>query len=212
MPMTSSLSLVAKGDEKLENQGLETRAVELDMAYKLAKKWTVSTGVRNDLREDHSPVVPLTQIQGERTDVVGGVKIDVSVSWRAYGFGQRTVAASGGREDNDRIGGGGSYRLTKHFRIDGEASDGNLGPGGKVGTSFLSSERTSYYLNYSLENEQTDNGLLLRGSQGNLVFGAKTRLSDTSSVYVEERYQNGGAPSVVTHTPPNQPPATKPTE
>jgi flagellar motor protein MotB len=200
MPVTSSLSLVAKGDQKIENQGLETRAVEVDAAYKLAEKWTVSTGVRNDLREDHSPVVPLTQIQGERTDAVAQVKFDSSASWSAYSFGQHTVAASGGREDNDRIGLGGSYRLTKRFRIDGEASDGHLGPGGKVGTSFRYSEQTSYYLNYSLENERTDNGLLLRGSQGNLVTGAKTRLSDTSSVYVEERYQNGGSLSGLTHT------------
>jgi len=36
------------------------------------------------------------------------------------------------------------YRLTKRFRIDGEASDGHLGPGGKVGTSFLYSERTTF--------------------------------------------------------------------
>src|SRR5438876_6657121 len=200
MPVTSSLSLAAKGDQKIENQGLETRAVELDVAYKLAEKWTVSTGVRNDLRKDNSPVVPLTQIQGERTDAVAQVKFDSSASWSAYGFGQHTVAASGGREGNDRIGVGGSYRLTKRFRIDGEASDGHLGPGGKVGTSFLYSERTSYYLNYSLENEQTDNGLLLHGSQGNLVSGVKTRLSDTSSVYVEERYQNGGSLSGLTHT------------
>src|SRR3989449_252795 len=194
IPVTSSLSLAAKGDQKIEDQGLETRALELDVRYKLTEKWTISTGVRNDLRKDHSPVVPLTQIQGERTDAVAQVKFDSSASWSAYGFGQHTVAASGGREDNDRIGVGGSYRLTKRFRIDGEASDGHLGPGGKVGTSFLYSERTSYYLNYSLENERTDNGLLLHGSQGNLVSGAKTRLSDTSSVYVEERYQNGGAP------------------
>jgi flagellar motor protein MotB len=200
MPLTSSLSFAAKGDQKIENQGLETRAVELDVAYKLTEKWTVSTGVRNDLREDHSPVVPVTQIQGERTDAVAQVKFDSSASWSAYGFGQRTVAASGGREDNDRIGVGGSYSLTKRFRIDGEASDGNLGPGGKVGTSYLYSERTSYYLNYSLENERTDNGLLLHGSQGNLVSGVKTRLSDTSSVYVEERYQDGGSLSGLTHT------------
>ncbi|HET9321807.1 MAG TPA: OmpA family protein [Bryobacteraceae bacterium] len=200
MPVTSSLSFTAKGDQKIENQGLETRAVELDVAYKLTEKWTVSTGVRNDLREDHSPVVPVTQIQGERTDAVAQVKFDSSASWSAYGFGQRTVAASGGREDNDRIGVGGSYSLTKRFRIDGEASDGNLGPGGKVGTSYLYSERTSYYLNYSLENERTDNGLLLHGSQGNLVSGVKTRLSDTSSVYVEERYQDGGSLSGLTHT------------
>ena len=200
IPVTSSLSLAAKGDQKIESQGLETRAVELDVAYKLTEKWTVSTGVRNDLRKDNSPVVPLTQIQGERTDAVAQVKFDSSASWSAYGFGQRTVAASGGREDNDRIGVGGSYRLTKRFRIDGEASDGHLGPGGKVGTSFLDSKGTSYYLNYSLENERTDNGLLLRGSQGNLVSGTKVRLSDTSSVYVEERYQNGGSLSGLTHT------------
>jgi hypothetical protein len=199
--VTSSLSLAAKGDQRIENQGLETRAVEVDVAYKLAEKWTVSTGVRNDLREDHSPVVPQTQIQGERTDAVAQVKFDSSASWSAYGFGQRTVAASGGREDNDRIGVGGSYRLTKRFLIDGEASDGNLGPGGKIGTSFLDSKGTSYYLNYSLENERTlDNELLLRGSQGNLVAGTKTRLSDTSSVYAEERYQNGGALNGLTHT------------
>src|SRR5690242_12703037 len=200
MPVTSILSFTAKGDQKIENQGLETRAVELDVAYKLTEKWTVSTGVRNDLREDHSPVVPVTQIQGERTDAVAQVKFDSSASWSAYGFGQRTVAASGGREDNDRIGVGGSYRLTKRFRIDAEASDGHLGPGGKLGTSYLYSERTSYYLNYSLENERTDNGLLLHGSQGNLVSGVKTRLSDTSSVYVEERYQDGGSLSGLTHS------------
>src|SRR5437016_2676003 len=200
IPVTSSLSLAAKGDQKIESQGLETRAVELDVAYKLTEKWTVSTGVRNDLRKDHSPVVPLTQIQGERTDAVAQVKFDSSASWSAYGFGQHTVAASGGREDNDRIGVGGSYRLTKRFRIDGEASDGHLGPRRKVGTSFLYAERTRHYLNYSLENEQTDNGLLLHGSQGNLVSGVKTRLSDTSSVYVEERYQNGGSLSGLTHT------------
>src|SRR5207244_3252903 len=200
MPLTSSLSLAAKGDQKIEGQGLETRALELDVRYKLTEKWTISTGVRNDLRKDHSPVAPLTQIQGERTDAVAQVKFDSSASWSAYGFGQHTVAASGGREDNDRIGVGGSYRLTKRFRIDGEASDGHLGPGGKVGTSLLYSERTSLYLNYSLENERTDNGQLLRGSQGNLVSGAKTRLSDTSSVYVEERYQNGASLSGLTHT------------
>src|SRR4030095_10468102 len=82
MPVTSSLSLVAKGDQKIENQGRETQAVEVDAAYKLAEKWTVSTGVRNDLREDHSPVVPLTQIQGERTDAVAEAEHDYSASWR----------------------------------------------------------------------------------------------------------------------------------
>jgi len=199
MPVTSRLSFAAKADQKTQDQGLETRAIELDAGYKLTEKWSVSTGVRNDLRKDSSPLVPLTQEQGERTDAIAQVKFDPSDSWRAYAFVQDTVAASGGRPDNSRIGAGGSYRLTKRFRVEGEASDGDLGPGGKVGTSYLYSERTNLYLNYSLENERTDDGQLLRGSQGNLVSGAKTRLSDSSSVYVEERYQNGGSLGGLTH-------------
>src|SRR5262249_3071651 len=187
MPVTSSLSLVAKGDQRIEEQGLETRAIELNVGYKLAERWSVSTGVRNDLRRDHSPVVPLTQEQGERTDAVAQVKFDSSAAWSAYSFVQRTISASGGRQDNDRIGACCSYRLTNGLQTDGEASDGSLGPGGKVGTSFLYSERTRLYLNYSLENERMDNGQLLHGSGGNLVSGARTRLSDTSSVYIEER-------------------------
>jgi len=199
MPVTSRLTLAAKGDQRIEDQGLETRAVELDAGYKLTETWSLSTGVRNDLRKDRSPLVPLTQEQGERTDAVAQIKFNPSDTWRAYAFVQDTVAASGGRPDNSRIGAGGSYRFTKRFQIEGEASDGELGPGGKLGTNFLSSERTNLYLNYSLENERTDNGQLLRGSQGNLVSGAKTRLSDSSSVYVEERYQNGSTLGGLTH-------------
>src|SRR5438876_3563147 len=190
IPMTNRLSLAAKGDQRIEVQGLETRAIELDMAYKLAERWKVSTGVRNDLRTDRSPVVPLTQEHGRRTDAVAQVMFDPGAAWRAYGFVQDTVAASGGREGNGRVGAGGSYRLTKRFRIDGEASDGDLGPGGKIGTSVLYSDLTNLYLNYALENERTDNGVQVR--QGNLISGVKRRLSDSSSVYLEERYQNGG--------------------
>jgi flagellar motor protein MotB len=200
MPVTSRLSLMAKGDQKTEDQGLETRAIELDLGYKLTTRWSFSAGVRNDMRKDNSPVVPLTQEQGERTDAVAQVKFSPSDTWSAYGFAQDTVATSGGRPDNSRIGLGGSYRLTKRFRIDGEASDGDLGPGGKIGTSFLYSERTSLYLNYSLENERTDNDQLVHsGSWGNLVSGVKTRLSDSSSVYAEERYQTGASQSGLTH-------------
>jgi hypothetical protein len=45
-------------------------------------------------------------------------------------------------------------------------------------------------MNYSLENERTDNGILFR--RGNLTSGIKRRLTDSSNVYLEERYQSGG--------------------
>jgi flagellar motor protein MotB len=197
MPVTRRLSLAGKGDQRIEDQGLETRAIELDLSYKLAERWSVSTGVRNDLRKDRSPIVPLTQIQGERTDAVAQLMFSPGAQWRAYGFGQSTVAASGGRESNGRIGAGGSYRLTQRFRIDGEASDGDYGPSGKIGTNFLYSEGTNLYLNYALENERTDNGMQNR--RGNLTSGMKRRLSDSSSVYFEERYQNGVSMTGLTH-------------
>jgi hypothetical protein len=197
MPVTRRLSVAAKGDQKNEDQGLETRAIELDLGYRLTDRWSVSTGVRNDLRRDRSPVVPPTQEQGERTDAVVQVMFDPGATWRAYGFVQDTVATSDGREDNGRIGAGGSYRLTKAFRVDAEISDGDLGAGGRIGTNLLYSERTQLYLNYSLENERTDNGMHVR--RGNLVSGMKRRLSDSSSVYLEERYQDGGPVTGLTH-------------
>src|SRR6185295_10140602 len=114
-----------------------------------------------------------------------------------YGFAQGTVASTGNRESNGRMGLGGSYRLTERFRLDGEASSGDLGFGGKIGTTFLYSEGSSLYMNYALENERTDNGMQVR--RGSLISGMKRRLSDSSSVYVEERYQDGGSTTGLTH-------------
>ena len=197
MPVTRRLDLTAKGDRKVEDQGLETRAIEVNLGYQVTDRWNVSAGVRNDLREDSSPVVAPTQKQGERTDAVVQVAFDSGTSWRVYGFAQDTLAASDGRQDNGRVGAGGTYRLTKRFKIDGEVSGGDLGPGARIGTNFLYSERTSLYMYYSLENERTDNGLRIR--RGNLVSGVKRRLSDSSSVYLEERYQYGGTMTGLTH-------------
>ncbi|HEX5648696.1 MAG TPA: hypothetical protein VFX69_03485, partial [Steroidobacteraceae bacterium] len=197
MPVTEHLSVAAKGDSMSQDRGLETSALELDVGYQVTDLWKVSTGLRNDLRKDRSPVVPLTQELGERTDAVVEVTYDPSTVWRAYGFVQETLASSGDREDNGRVGAGGSYRITERFKVDGELSAGDLGPGARVGSNFLYSERTNLYLNYSLENERTDNGLQAR--RGNLVSGVKSRLSDSASVYVEERYQDTESLTGLTH-------------
>ena len=86
------------------------------------------------------------------------------------------------------------------LRLDAEVSDGDLGQGGRLGTTYLHSDRTSMYLNYSLENERTDNGLRSgRGSEGNLVAGVKSRFGDSTSVFLEERYQHGSTMTGLTH-------------
>ncbi len=197
LPMGDRWSVNAKADRKAQEEGLTTTAGEVDVAYKLSKNWSASTGVRRDDREDNSPLVPATQQQGERTDVVAQLAYDSLVRWRAYTFVQDTVAKSGDREDNGRAGVGGSYRLSNALRIDAEASEGNLGPGGKLGTNYLVSDHTTLYLNYSLENELADTGVFQR--QGTLVSGMKERLTDSSSVYVEERYQDIDSATGLTH-------------
>jgi hypothetical protein len=151
----------------------------------------VSAGYRRDERTDRSPLVPLTQEQGERADAVVQVGYDSKADWSTYVFVQDTVSTTGDRPENGRVGAGGSYRFSERLRVNAEVSNGDLGEGGKLGTNYLYSERTSMYLNYTLENERTDNGLRpVRGSQGNLVAGIRSRLSDSTSVYQEERYQH----------------------
>jgi flagellar motor protein MotB len=197
LPVGERLSVNAKIDRKAQDAGLTTEAEELDVGYKVTKQWAVSTGVRKDDRTDNSPIVPLTQEQGERTDAVAQLTYDSLTTWRAYTFVQDTVARSGDRDDNGRVGVGGSYRLTNRLSVAAEASQGDLGPGGKLGTTYMYSDRTTLYVNYSLENERGDTGLMQR--QGNLISGMKTRWSDSASVYVEERYQDINQSEGLTH-------------
>jgi hypothetical protein len=200
MPMTENLSLRAKSDHRSTELGLTASANEVNVAYELNENWGIATGVRTDERRDDSPVVPLTQEQGARTDAVVQVGYDSKGRWSAYGFVQDTVSLDGNREENGRVGTGGSYRLSERLKIDAEVSNGDLGAGGKIGTSYLHNDRTTLYMNYALENERTDNGLLAQGSQGRTVAGVKTRLSDSTSVYLEERYQNSALSSGLTHS------------
>ena len=62
--------------------------------------------------------------------------------WSAYGFGQATVQKSGDREDNERYGLGGAFRIGNRLVIDGEVSHGGTGPALKLGTSFQETEET----------------------------------------------------------------------
>jgi flagellar motor protein MotB len=201
MPLTERLSLRAKSDHRSADLGLTASASELNVGYKLDDHWSVASGVRSDERRDDSIAVPLTQQQGARTDAVVQVGYDSNRRWSAYGFVQDTVSIDGDREENARVGTGASYRIAERLKVDAEVSNGDLGAGGRVGTNYLHNDRTTLYLNYALENERTDNGLLAtRGSQGNTVAGVKTRLSDSTSVYLEERYQNSAFSSGLTHS------------
>ena len=74
----------------------------------------------------------------------------------------------------------------------------DLGPDGRIGVEYLYSDRTNIYLNYEIEDERTDNGL--RARKGNLISGFRTRYSDSTSVYLEDKYQHGDVPTGLMHS------------
>jgi outer membrane receptor protein involved in Fe transport len=130
-PVTDKMNVAAKVDKTTRQQGLNTTSAEVDVNYQLTEHWTMSPGVRHDDREDHSPVVPPTQMQGERTDAALRATYDSKETWNAYGFVQDTVGKTGNREDNGRIGTGGEYRVTDRIKLNGEVSSGDLGGAGR---------------------------------------------------------------------------------
>jgi flagellar motor protein MotB len=198
LPVGDTLNIRAKADKQVQNQGLETEAAELNLDYSMSEHWTLSSGVRRDSREDNSAAVPATQEEGDRTDAVVKALYDSRARWTGYGFVQQTVETSGNRDDNNRVGAGGSLRVTDRFNLSGEVSGGDLGTGAQLGTEYLYSDRTTLYSNYTLENERSDNGL--RARKGNLASGFRTRYSDSASVFLEERYTHGDVPTGLMHS------------
>jgi outer membrane receptor protein involved in Fe transport len=176
-------------------QGLDTVSAELDANYQMNDHWTLSLGGRWDSREDHSLVVPLTR-KGT-APMVGKVLYDSKARWNAYLFAQKSVQTTDNREENDRAGVGGAYRVTDRFKVNGEVSEGDSGFAGRLGSEYLYSDRTTIYLNYALENERTDNGV--QANKGTMTSGFRSRYSDSASVYGEERYTHGDVPTGLTH-------------
>ena len=200
LPFGDRFSMGVKVDNRVQDRGIETRAQEYNVGYKLNENWDVSMGFRKDERTDRSVIVPLTQEQGERSDAVVQVGYDSMASWNVYAFMQDTLSSTGDRKENARTGVGGSFQVSEKLQLDAEVSNGDLGAGGKLGSNYLVSDRTSMYLNYTLETERTDNGLRnARGSEGNLIAGMKSRIADSASVYLEERYQHNEAQVGLTH-------------
>lgn len=200
LPVGERFSFGLKMDDRVQQQGIETSAREYNVGYRITDHWDLSAGYREDERIDGSIIVPFTQEQGERADAVVQLGYDAKSTWNAYAYTQDTLSTTGNRRENSRFGVGGSYRFTKKLRAEAEVSDGDLGAGGRLGTNYVHSDHTSMYLSYALENERTDNGLPSgRGNEGNLVAGIKSRLADSTSVFLEERYQHSKAMTGLTH-------------
>ena len=171
---------------------------QTDVTYQIDKNWLIGVGGKID---QNNPTVttasPTLNQTGDRFDA--GVKLgyDSHQDWSAYVFGQGTVARTGDRDTNNRGGVGGAVRLSSKLTVNGEVSAGDGGLGGKLGSEYQINDASTAYLTYLLDPDRTD--IVSRGGEGVLVSGARTRFSDSASVFGEERYRHGAGYDGLTH-------------
>jgi uncharacterized repeat protein (TIGR01451 family) len=189
VPVTNGVDVVAKADRVVQDEGLETLTAEVDVSYQITDLWSVQVGARHDDRDDKSTAAAATQDEGDRTDGVVQVDFDTKTGFRTYAFGQATVQSTGDREENNRGGVGGAYRINEKISVDGEASHGNLGAAAQLGATYQRNERSKLYVNYALDDERGYDGR--RDRRGSVTVGSRSRFSDSASVYAEDQYQHG---------------------
>lgn len=189
--------LKAKADLK-DDQFRDYRGIEGNIGYRVDEQWKVTVGARSD---DNRPQIEsassVLNQRGSRTDAAVRVDYDSLADWTTYFYAQATLERSGERDPNNRVGAGGSIRLTEKLVAKGEVSGGDGGFGTKVGTEYKIDERQTAYINYILDPDRTD--IMSRGGEGVLVTGARTRFGDNASVFAEERLRHGGGYSGLTH-------------
>jgi outer membrane protein OmpA-like peptidoglycan-associated protein len=198
MPGTT---LEAKADVN-NTDTMDASNTEVAVRQRLNDEWQVSVGARHDNRTSSlANASSILSQNGRRTD--GIVRADYRPlreggapgqreDWEVYGFGQGTLERSGNRDANNRAGVGGGYMVNERLKLLAEASDGNLGWGGRLGADYRLSERSNVYMNYLMETENPN--VAWRGRQGTWVSGSATRLSDELRVFGEVRAVNGAGP------------------
>lgn len=197
IPLTKRLSVDVKGDLKQARTTGDVRSGEVAGNYLVTPDDTVTLAVHNDDRHTNLLAAGNSEIlaeTGQRTDAaikVTHAPVDekgVKGRYEVYGIGQGTLSRDDGRRENNRYGLGGKYDVNDRISILGEATEGNGGFGGKAGAEYRQSDRTTYYTNYVMDTERTDIGY--RGKSSNFTTGAKSRYTDSLSVFTEQRYQN----------------------
>jgi outer membrane protein OmpA-like peptidoglycan-associated protein len=112
--------------------------------------------------------------------------------WGLFAYGQGTLTRSGSRSENDRIGAGANWQMTPRFKVEGEASTGSGGLGGKLSGDYRIDDRSNVYLTYINETDRPE--LAYRGRIGTFVLGSGYKVSDQTRVYTESRWVNGAGP------------------
>lgn len=196
IPITENTTLEAKADYKSGDETGDITSVELIAKHKISPERTINVAIRHDDRNTISTAGGNSEKlseTGERTDIALKylyaplTEEGEKKNYEVYSLMQATINKNGTRDRNNRIGAGGRYDVNDRIGLTAEATTGNQGWGGQVGVEYAHSDRTSYYANYLIDTDRSDIGA--RGRSSNITLGAKSRYSDSISVFAEERHQ-----------------------
>jgi hypothetical protein len=139
---------------------------------------------------------------GHRADVGARLAYQWNEDQSLSIFGQATVAKSATRQANNRAGVGGSTRLTEKSKLSGDLSYGTTGVGGQVTVDYLPTADDSYYTGYRLDPDRRfDYDASFTGTDyGNVIFGAKHRISEGLTVFAEDSYDLFGVKRTLAQT------------
>ena len=205
LPLGEATELQVKADDR-EADTQDYSNGELALRRRISEEWALAVGMRRDSRVTRiANASPTLSQNGVRTDVVAraeyrpdraGGQPGEKEDWSVYAFVQGTAARTGDRDQNDRAGLGGSWRMNDRLTLNAEASDGSLGGGGLLGADYRLSDRSNAYLNYRLESESPD--VAYRGRYGSWVSGSDYRVSDETRLFGEMRVTHGAGPQSAT--------------
>jgi len=200
--LSAATSLSVQYDEVNAQLRGTTQAAYGDITHKFSGKGSASLGIRHDDRQ-----IPAggfnPSVDGTRTDASGQIDYQLNEHVSLHAFGQATLDRDESRSRNNRFGLGGDFKLNERLTLTGEVSEGDGGVGANAQASFTRSDNSEFYLGYALSTDRTDTGFATQtqslANYGTLTFGAKTRYSDSLSVYGEERFGYGRNQTSLTH-------------
>jgi hypothetical protein len=179
------------------NDGVVSQELNADASLGVGEHVTVTPAMKYS---NKSGAGGIGDDQGKRTDVGAVATYVWDDNTSAYVLAQATVAHSGSRKINDRIGVGGEMPISEKVSVSGEVSEGNLGLGGRAGIDYHPTADDHYYIGYKLDPDRSLESTLTGRDLGAIVAGAHHRFNEQFSVFNEDTYDIYGERRALTQT------------
>ena len=199
--LSDRLEAHGKYDDLKSDDGKIARELNADVAIGVGGHVTVTPGVKYS---EKVTAGVLGTDDGTRTDVGGVVTYRWDDDKAAYVLVEATVARSGERDKDNRVGVGGKMPLTEKVGISGEVSTGSSGIGAQAGLDYHPTADDHYYLGYKLDPDRANSddvsSTLVGDDLGVIVAGARHRFNDQFSAFAEDNYDIFGERHSLTQT------------